>query len=264
MNKIFKEKYLYLIMFLLVASGYFAQMVYFSRFLSDTKNYTIYTAWETNQRLREEIHAHPDRYPNLNPDGTHKVTTVMKQVDEEKKVPEINNAFELLDTRMEPFRIQDAPKNSITNVSTVLDKPAGKFGFIRVKDGHFYNDKGRFQIAGINNAYNANFPTYEYADVMSLRLARFGFNCVRLHHCDEKDFWVNGNKTVFDEKNLTYSTTMLRHSRNKESTSTSIFTVPVISDTTKVLFRQMFYSIKVLTISVPLFAVLIKSLRLIY
>jgi hypothetical protein len=201
MKKIFEEKYLYLIMFLLVVVGYCVQMVAFSRFLSDTKNFSIYTSWATNQRLREEIHQHPERHPDLNPDGTPKVTVISQKTDAEKIVPEISNAFELFDHGMYPFRIEDAAKTSITDISATLGKPAGQFGFIRVKDGHFYNDKGRFQIAGINNVYEANFPSHEYADVMALRLARFGFNCVRLHHCDEKGFWA-GNKTLLDEKKL--------------------------------------------------------------
>jgi hypothetical protein len=201
MKQIFQEKYLYLIMFLLVVTGYVVQMVYFSRFLSDTKNYSIYTAWAMNQQLREDIHAHPERYPDYNPDGTLKQMETTVKKEETNIRPEISNAFTLSDKGMYPFRIHDAVKNSITNISSTLDKPAGQYGFIRVKDGHFYNNKGRFQIAGINNVYGANFPTHEYADLMSLRLSRFGFNGVRLHHCDEKGFWGQ-NKTIFDKNKL--------------------------------------------------------------
>jgi hypothetical protein len=199
MKKIFKEKYLYLLAFILVAIGYVVQMVYFSRFLSDSKNYTVFTAWALNQELRRDIHDHPERYPDYNPDGTlkPKMTIVEKKGDVR---PEISNAFVLSEIGMVPFFIDDASRHSITNIASTLDKPAGQFGFIRVKDGHFYNDKGRFQIAGINNVYEANFPSHEYADVMSLRLARFGFNCVRLHHCDEKGFWTGSSaKTIFNE-----------------------------------------------------------------
>ncbi|MDR2114740.1 MAG: cellulase family glycosylhydrolase, partial [Planctomycetaceae bacterium] len=201
MKKIFEEKYLYLLVFLLVAIGYSVQMVTFSRFLSDTRNFTVYTAWTLNQELRREIHDHPERYPEYNPDGTRKLMIVDKKIDADTVVPEISNAFTLYDRGMSPFKIRDVAKNSITNISSTLDKPAGRSGFIRVKDGHFYNDKGRFQIAGINNTYAANFPTHDDAEVTALKLARFGFNCVRLHHCDEKGFW-SGNKTIFDENKL--------------------------------------------------------------
>ena len=40
-----------------------------------------------------------------------------------------------------PFVISfDAPDN-ITNISKLIDAPAGKNGFVRVKDGKFVNDK---------------------------------------------------------------------------------------------------------------------------
>jgi hypothetical protein len=202
MNKIFHEKYLYLILFLLVAASYAVQMVYFSRFLSDTRNFNVYMVWSQNQQLREDIHRHPERYPNYNPDGTLKMENDnVKNINTGELRPEISNAFMLSDRNMYPFRIKDAAKNSITDISVTLDKPAGLHGFIGVKNGHFHNGKGRFQFTGINNVYNANFPTHEYADLLAERLARFGFNCVRLHHCDEKGFW-GGDKTVLDNERM--------------------------------------------------------------
>jgi hypothetical protein len=203
MKKIFEEKYLFLILFLIVVIGYVVQMTTFSRFLSDTRNFSMYSSWIQNQELRRAIHEHPERYPGYNPDGTLK--TILNSADNpiiEKMTPEISNAFTLLDRGMYPFRVLDAAKDSITDISSTLDKPAGLHGFIRVKDGHFFTSKGRLQFAGINNTYEANFPTHEHADLTALRLARFGFNCVRLHHCDEKGFWGTNNKTVFDETKL--------------------------------------------------------------
>ena len=77
----------------------------------------------------------------------------------------------------------DAPDN-VVNMSHLLDAPAGKHGRIRVKDGHFVNDKGRVRLHATNLTGPANFPTHEEADRLAARLARFGINCVRLHYFD--------------------------------------------------------------------------------
>ena len=88
-----------------------------------------------------------------------------------------------------PFVISfDAPDN-VTNISRKLDAPAGKYGFVRVQDGQFVNDKGRIQFWGTNTCYGASFLNKDSADRMADRLARFGINCVRLHHMDSRDLW---------------------------------------------------------------------------
>ncbi|MDR2116383.1 MAG: carbohydrate binding domain-containing protein, partial [Planctomycetaceae bacterium] len=92
-----------------------------------------------------------------------------------------------------PFVISfDAPKNA-TNISHKLDAPAGKDGFVRVQDGHFVTDKGRIQFWGTNTCFAANFLEHDAADRMADRLARFGINCVRLHHMDSHDIWGGSN-----------------------------------------------------------------------
>jgi len=83
-----------------------------------------------------------------------------------------------------PFVISyDAPDNS-SSVAHLLDAPAGKHGFIRVKDGRFVNDAGPVRLHATNLTGPANFPTHEQADKLAARLARFGNNCVRLHYFD--------------------------------------------------------------------------------
>ncbi|MDR0328939.1 MAG: carbohydrate binding domain-containing protein [Planctomycetaceae bacterium] len=92
-----------------------------------------------------------------------------------------------------PFVISfDAPDN-ITNISQRLDAPAGKDGFVRVVDGHFANDKGRIRFWGTNTCFDGNFQDKETADRMADRLARFGTNCVRLHHMDSHNIWGGSN-----------------------------------------------------------------------
>ncbi|MCL2119358.1 MAG: carbohydrate binding domain-containing protein, partial [Planctomycetaceae bacterium] len=97
-----------------------------------------------------------------------------------------------------PFVISfDAPDN-ITNISKQMDAPAGKDGFVRIKDGHFATDKGPIRFWGTNLCFMANFPVKEQADKLADRLARFGYNCVRLHHMD-----TGGNSIVSGQQTQT-------------------------------------------------------------
>jgi len=57
----------------------------------------------------------------------------------------------------------DAPDN-VVNMSHILEAPAGKYGRIRVADGHFVNDRGRVRLNATNLTGPANFPTHEDAD----------------------------------------------------------------------------------------------------
>jgi hypothetical protein len=85
---------------------------------------------------------------------------------------------------MFPFVISyDGPGN-VTNMSHLLDAPAGKDGFVRIENGHFVTDAGRIRLNGTNLTGSANFPSHEQADLLAARLARFGINCVRLHYMD--------------------------------------------------------------------------------
>jgi hypothetical protein len=67
----------------------------------------------------------------------------------------------------------------------VLEPPAGKHGFVKVKDGHFYFEDGtRARFWGTNLCFGACFPEHKDAEIMANRIAYFGFNAVRLHHMD--------------------------------------------------------------------------------
>ena len=83
-----------------------------------------------------------------------------------------------------PFVISyDAPDNA-TSMAHLLDAPAGRHGFVRVKDGRLVHDAGRIRLHATNLTGPANFPTHDQADKLAARLARFGINCVRLHYFD--------------------------------------------------------------------------------
>lgn len=100
-----------------------------------------------------------------------------------KAYPEKNES----DEKWYPFVIsENLDPNSPTNIGKlVLDAPAGKHGFIKVKDGYFYfEDETQARFWGTNLCFNACFPTKKEAEVIADRIAFFGFNAVRLHHMD--------------------------------------------------------------------------------
>ena len=84
-----------------------------------------------------------------------------------------------------PFMITGDVGGNITDVSAWNDAPAGKHGFIRVEGDKFVNDKGRVLFWGTNTCYSMNFLERAEAEKVAARLARLGFNCVRLHHMDK-------------------------------------------------------------------------------
>jgi hypothetical protein len=88
--------------------------------------------------------------------------------------------------QMKPFTI-DWRENadSLVNLSFLLDAPAGKGGFIRIRNGHLAKPNGeRFRIWGVNFTAASCFPSKENAPVVAEYLARFGINCVRFHFLD--------------------------------------------------------------------------------
>jgi hypothetical protein len=80
---------------------------------------------------------------------------------------------------------QGLPASTFNAGKDVLDPPAGKHGFVKVKDGHFYfEDDTRARFWGTNLCFGACFPEHKDAEIMANRIAYFGFNAVRLHHMD--------------------------------------------------------------------------------
>lgn len=76
--------------------------------------------------------------------------------------------------------------NSAVDVSFILDAPAGKHGFVTVKDGHFYFEDGlRAKFWGVNiHSSKACFPTHAQAIDIAKRLGQLGCNAVRMHFLD--------------------------------------------------------------------------------
>jgi hypothetical protein len=82
----------------------------------------------------------------------------------------------------------DAQPGSALDLSYTQEGPAGKYGFLTVRDGHFYFEKApdkRVRFFGTNLCYSANYPTHKEADRIASDLASFGYNVVRFHHYDD-------------------------------------------------------------------------------
>lgn len=85
-----------------------------------------------------------------------------------------------------PFPVDwTQPADSPASVAFLLQKPAGKTGFVRIENGHLADGTGqRFRIWGVNMTGAACFPEKEQADRIAAHLARCGLNCVRFHFLD--------------------------------------------------------------------------------
>lgn len=97
------------------------------------------------------------------------------------------NAGQAAGMGLEPFRMTWSPDGQgiLADLSYLNEKPAGKDGFITVKDGRFALPDGRrWRIWGVNLTFSAVAPTKADAPGIARQLARFGINCVRLHHMD--------------------------------------------------------------------------------
>ncbi len=88
-----------------------------------------------------------------------------------------------------PFVISYDVAKNVTDLSGWLPRPAGKQGFIEVRDGHLATDDGSVRFWGTNLCFDGCFPSHEQAERVSARLARLGINCVRLHHMDSHSIW---------------------------------------------------------------------------
>lgn len=87
---------------------------------------------------------------------------------------------------MFPFVIpwDDATPGTANDVSWLNEAPAGKNGFVVVKNGRFIesNTGKRLRFLGTNMGAAAAFPQKVDADKIAARLAKMGINIVRFHH----------------------------------------------------------------------------------
>jgi len=90
------------------------------------------------------------------------------------------------DEAMKPFTMDWRDNGrALADLSGLLDRPAGKGGFVRIRDGHFITAGGkRLRIWGVNLTGGACYPSKADAAAVADHLARFGINCVRFHFLD--------------------------------------------------------------------------------
>lgn len=79
------------------------------------------------------------------------------------------------------------PRSSLHDFSGMNETPAGKRGFIRSENGHFYFEDGtRARFWGINVANTSLQESEADIDAMIANFRAAGFNLIRLHHFDER------------------------------------------------------------------------------
>ena len=99
-------------------------------------------------------------------------------------VPSISDIVKTLPT-LDP-NLTSFPDCSLFDASGSLEAPAGKYGFVAVKDGHFAFANGqRAKFFGINLAKDSVFIAREQIDRLTDLFARAGINLVRIHHIDD-------------------------------------------------------------------------------
>ena len=70
-----------------------------------------------------------------------------------------------------------------TDVSWMNDAPAGAHGFVSTRGEHFVDGRGKvLRLWGVNINFAGAFPAKNEAPKIAARLAKFGFNAVRMHH----------------------------------------------------------------------------------
>jgi hypothetical protein len=101
----------------------------------------------------------------------------------------------------------DATPNTITDVSHLNEKPAGKNGFIQAKGDIFVQSKNkqRIRFLATNTTAWSCFPEKQDAEKVAPRMAKFGINLVRLHHMD--NIWnIDSGSSIWkrDDKGALY------------------------------------------------------------
>ena len=86
----------------------------------------------------------------------------------------------------------DYSKPAVVDLSRYLHRPAGKHGFVTVRDGKFvFKDGTPVRFWGVNIVASNVFMDKTTAERTAARLAKFGCNMVRLHHMDAS--WAQPN-----------------------------------------------------------------------
>lgn len=86
---------------------------------------------------------------------------------------------------LRPFTVSWDDQPGLVDLSFLLERPAGKDGFITVEKGHLVTGSGkRIRFWGVNFSGQGCLPPKEHAPIIARRLATLGVNCVRFHFFD--------------------------------------------------------------------------------
>jgi hypothetical protein len=88
-------------------------------------------------------------------------------------------------SRLFPFVVPgDDVSGGVTDMSFLNDRPADQL--VTVRDGRFYAGDKRIRFWGMNNDYEANYPTHKQAEILAKRFAKLGMNILRITHTDQQ------------------------------------------------------------------------------
>lgn len=75
---------------------------------------------------------------------------------------------------------ENEKQRTATDASELLHRPAGRFGFLQVKDGHLaWGNGARQRFWGVCCSWGGGIPAKNEADAVAARMAKFGINMVR-------------------------------------------------------------------------------------
>jgi hypothetical protein len=99
----------------------------------------------------------------------------------------------------------DVEKGSALDMSFLTEAPAGKYGRVIAKDGHFYFEKQPIESVrfyGANLCFGANYLSKEECEQLADRLVAYGYNSIRFHHHDRDlvDKNAEDSLTILDEQ----------------------------------------------------------------
>jgi hypothetical protein len=102
-------------------------------------------------------------------------------------------------------------------MSFLLEQPAGAHGFIRIDNSHLCQEDGRrWRIWGQNMAFGSALMPMALAPTVARRLAKYGINCIRLHHMDHR--YPRG--LLLRAKNRPYTQDVVDQSESDQSQTT--------------------------------------------
>jgi hypothetical protein len=109
------------------------------------------------------------------------------------EIPAILQRAPVLNPNFSPY-----PDASLIDRSATLSAPAGRDGYVTVRDGHFFFASGkRARFFGVNLAKDTVFIEKAQIDRLVELFARAGLNLVRIHHIDDTQGILDPDSSKF-------------------------------------------------------------------